>query len=222
MLPVQDHKRLLNDDQGPNTGGMGAYAPVSIGTTALVDEAMERIIRPTLAALRVRGTPFTGLLYAGLMLTDRGPRVVEFNARFGDPETEAILPLLESDLLQPLMAIARGETLSGTLEWQDAHAVTTVVAAAGYPDSPKKGARITLPPPAPGVTIFHAGTAVDASGALVVSGGRVFAVTATANTLAAAQKASADAAGAIQFDGKQFRTDIGHRELGRNARAAGN
>ena len=222
MIPVQDHKRLLNDDLGPNTGGMGAYAPVSIGTSALVEEAMERIVRPTLAALRVRGTPFTGLLYAGLMLTDRGPRVVEFNARFGDPETEAILPLLESDLLQPLMAIARGETLSGKLEWQDAHAVTTVVAAAGYPDSPKKGARITLPPPAPGVTIFHAGTAVDASGALVVSGGRVFAVTATANTLVAAQRASAAAAGAIQFDGKQFRTDIGHRELGRNARAAGN
>ena len=222
MLPVQDHKRLLDGDRGPNTGGMGAYAPVSVGTRALVDEVMERIMRPTLAALRVMGTPFTGLLYAGLMLTDRGPRVVEFNARFGDPETEAILPLLESDLLAPLLAVARGEPLAGgTLEWQDAHAVTTVVAAPGYPDAPRTGARIELPPPAPGVTIFHAGTAKDANGDLVTAGGRVFAVTAIANTLAAAQRASADAAAGVAFEGRQFRTDIGWRELQRNARAPG-
>ncbi len=222
MLGVQDHKRLLNGDEGPNTGGMGAYAPVGVATEALVNEVMERVIAPTLAAMRVRGAPFTGLLYAGLMLTDRGPRVVEFNARFGDPETEAILPLLESDLLSPLLAIARGGPISGTLKWRDEHAVTTVVASSGYPDAPKKGARITLPPPSPGVTIFHAGTAVDASGQLIVAGGRVFAVTATANTLLAAQQASAEAAAAIEFDGKQFRTDIGWRELRRNARAPGN
>ena len=201
---------------------MGAYAPVSVGSRALVDEVMERIIAPTLAALRVRGTPFTGLLYAGLMLTERGPRVVEFNARFGDPETEAILPLLESDLLAPLLTIARGEPLAGgALAWQDAHSVTTVVAAAGYPEAPRQGAPITLPSPAPGVTIFHAGTARDESGALVTAGGRVFAVTATANTLVAAQRASAEAAAAIRFDGRQFRTDIGWRELRRNARTAG-
>jgi len=222
MLPAQDHKRLLDGDRGPNTGGMGAYAPVSIATESLVHETMERVIAPTLAALRVRGTPFTGLLYAGLMIGERGPRVVEFNARFGDPETEAILPLLESDLLAPLLAVARGEPLAGgALRWQDAHAVTTVVAAPGYPDAPRTGAAITLPPPAPGVSVFHAGTAKDASGALVVGGGRVFAVTAIANTLVAAQRASADTAAAIRFEGRQFRSDIGRRELTRNARAPG-
>jgi phosphoribosylamine---glycine ligase len=221
MLAAQDHKRLLDGDRGPNTGGMGSYAPVSLGTPSLVSEVMERIIAPTLAALRVRGTPFTGLLYAGLMVTELGPRVVEFNARFGDPETETLLPLLESDLLAPLLTIARGESLQGgALDWSDGHAVTTVVAAAGYPDAPRKGARITLPPPTPGVTIFHAGTAIDASGALAVSGGRVFAVTATANTLAAAQHASASAAAAIEFEGRQFRGDIGWRDLRRNARAS--
>jgi phosphoribosylamine--glycine ligase len=223
MLPAQDHKRLLDGDRGPNTGGMGAYAPVSVGTPALVDEVMERIIAPTLAALRVLGAPFTGLLYAGLMLTEHGPRVVEFNARFGDPETEAILPLLESDLLAPLLAVARGEALAGgALHWQDAHAVTTVVAAPGYPDAPRKGARIELPPAAPGVCIFHAGTATGAKGELVTAGGRVLAVTATANTLAAAQRASAEAAAGVKFEGRQFRTDIGWRELHRNARAPGN
>ena len=223
MLPAQDHKRLLDGDRGPNTGGMGVYAPVSIGSDAVVQETLERIIAPTLAGLRVRGTPFTGLLYAGLMLGERGPRVVEFNARFGDPETEAILPLLESDLLAPLLAVARGEPISGgTLTWQDAHAVTTVVAADGYPEKPRTGVPITLPPPAPGVTVFHAGTAKDASGQLVVGGGRVFAVTATANTLDAAQRASAETAAAITFEGRQFRSDIGRRELSRNARAPGN
>jgi len=222
MLPAQDHKRLLAGDRGPNTGGMGAYAPVSIGTSALIDETMERVIAPTLAALRVRGTPFKGLLYAGLMIGEMGPRVVEFNARFGDPETEAILPLLASDLLEPLLAIGRGESIAGIeLEWLDAHAVTTVVAAGGYPDAPRAGDRITLPPPLPGVTIFHAGTATDANGALVTAGGRVFAVTGTGNTLAAAQRASAEAAAAITFEGRQFRDDIGWRELRRNARTPG-
>ena len=222
MLPAQDHKRLLDGDRGPNTGGMGAYAPVSIGSESVIAETMERVITPTLAALRVRGTPFTGLLYAGLMLGERGPRVVEFNARFGDPETEAILPLLESDLLAPMLAVARGEPIAGaTLQWKDAHAVTTVVAAAGYPESPRTGVAITLPPPAPDVTIFHAGTAKNSEGMLTVGGGRVFAVTGTGNTLVAAQHASAQAAAAIQFEGRQFRTDIGWRELFRHARAPG-
>ena len=162
-------------------------------------------------------------LYAGLMLGERGPRVVEFNARFGDPETEAILPLLQSDLLAPLLAVARGESLAGAkLEWLDAHAVTTIVAADGYPESPRMGGVITLPAPAPGVTVFHSGTAKSASGELIVAGGRVFAVTATANTLAAAQRASAQTAAAITFEGRRFRSDIGWRELSRNARAPGN
>jgi phosphoribosylamine--glycine ligase len=202
---------------------MGAYAPVSLGTPELVDEVVERIVRPTLAALRERGAPFTGVLYAGLMLTREGPRVVEFNCRFGDPETEALLPLLESNLLELLAAIARGDGIrSAALRWSPHHAVTTVVASTGYPDAPQKGASVTLPAPGPDVFVFHAGTACDARGTLVTSGGRVFAVTAVADSFAEAQAASVRAAGAIEFLGKHYRTDIGWRELQRNARAPRN
>src|SRR5688572_1183689 len=141
LLPAQDHKRLLDGDRGPNTGGMGAYAPVSIADETLVHRIVEEIFRPTLGALRDRRSPFTGLLYAGLMITEEGPKVVEFNCRFGDPETQALLPLLQSSLLEALVAIARGEGLPRDLEfqWRNAFAVTTVVAAAGYPDTPRKG-----------------------------------------------------------------------------------
>ncbi|HEU4586777.1 MAG TPA: phosphoribosylamine--glycine ligase, partial [Gemmatimonadaceae bacterium] len=183
MLPARDHKRLLEGDRGPNTGGMGAYAPVADATPELLEEVVERIFTPTLDALREHGATFTGLLYAGLMLTAEGPRVVEFNSRFGDPETEALMPLLESSLLEPCLAVARGESLrGGALRWSSEYAVTTVVAAEGYPDSPRKGAPITLPSPVEGVHIFHAGTALNSEGQLVTSGGRVLAVTATAPT----------------------------------------
>jgi phosphoribosylamine--glycine ligase len=220
MLAAQDHKRLLAGDRGPNTGGMGAYAPVSLGTDAVVADAVDRIFVPTLAALRSAGAPFSGLLYAGLMLTAQGPKVVEFNARFGDPETETILPLLESSLWEPLLAVASGAGLAGQeLRWSRDHAVTTVVAAAGYPDSPRKGTAIKLPLPAANVQIFHAGTAVDAKGELVTAGGRVFAVTAVAPTLADAQRESARVAGAIELEGKQLRRDIGWREQERGAGA---
>ncbi|HET7583619.1 MAG TPA: phosphoribosylamine--glycine ligase [Gemmatimonadaceae bacterium] len=221
MLPAQDHKRLLEGDAGPNTGGMGAYAPVSIGTPALVGEVVETIVRPTLAAMRERGRPFTGLLYAGLMLTADGPSVVEFNCRFGDPETEALLPLLESPLLPILGSIARGEPLAEQpLRWRDAAAVTTVVAAPGYPDVAQTGAPIALPPVGDDVVIFHAGTARDARGALVSAGGRVLAVTAVAPTLADAQARSAAVAAAVGMEGKQLRRDIGWRELQRHAGAS--
>jgi phosphoribosylamine--glycine ligase len=221
MLPAQDHKRLLEGDRGPNTGGMGAYAPVSLGTQPLVDDVVHRIFAPTLDALRDAGTPFTGLLYAGLMLTREGPKVVEFNCRFGDPETQALLPLLESELLEPLLAIARGDGLGGAvLRWSGRAAVTTVVAAHGYPDAPRKGDPIALPEPVAGVEIFHAGTAIDAEHRLVTAGGRVFAVTATASALADAQRTSARVAGEIEFEGKHYRTDIGWRELLRDARAS--
>jgi phosphoribosylamine--glycine ligase len=221
MLPAQDHKRLLEGDLGPNTGGMGAYAPVSLGTPELVDDVVERIFNPTLHALRMRKAPFTGLLYAGLMLGASGPRVVEFNCRFGDPEAEALLPLLASDLLTPCLAAARGEPLAGLeLQWGRCHAVTTIVAAEGYPDAPRKGVPITLPEPAPGIHIFHAGTARTPDGALVTAGGRVFAVTAVANSLISAQRASSTAASEIRFEGKRYRTDIGWRELRRDARAS--
>ena len=223
MLAAQDHKRLLDGDLGPNTGGMGAYAPVSLCSNALVEDAVERVFVPTLNALQVAGAPFSGLLYAGLMLTAQGIKVVEFNCRFGDPETEAILPLLQSSLLEPLLAVANGNGLSEhTLKWFENHAVTTVVAVAGYPDSPRKGSVIQLPPRVPDVHVFHAGTAFNAGGELVTAGGRVFAVTAIAPSLAEAQRESARVAGAIDLEGKQFRRDIGWRELERSAGATRN
>jgi phosphoribosylamine---glycine ligase len=223
MLAAQDHKRLLEGDRGPNTGGMGAYAPVSLGSEALVADAVDRVFVPTLDALRSAGAPFSGLLYAGLMLTAQGPKVVEFNARFGDPETEAILPLLESSLLEPLLAVANGSGLAGhELRWSSSHAVTTVVAAAGYPDKLRKGALVELPPPEANVHVFHAGTALSPRGELVTSGGRVFAVTAVRPTLESARRESARVAGAIELEGKQLRRDIGWREQERGAGASRN
>lgn len=221
MLPAQDHKRLLESDGGPNTGGMGAYAPVSIGSTDVVAAACSAIIAPTLDALREHGRPFTGLLYAGLMLTPDGLKVVEFNCRFGDPETEAILPLMRSSLLDLVTAVAHGESLNGApaIEWDAAHAVTTVVAASGYPEAPVAGTVIGLPPEPAGVYAFHAGTRVGAGGGLIAAGGRVLAITAVAPTLADAATKSRDYAQSVQLEGKQFRGDIGWRELTRGARA---
>jgi len=221
MLPAQDHKRLFAGDAGPNTGGMGAYAPVAIGTTALVRDAARRVIEPTLAALHERGAPFSGLLYAGLMITDAGPKVVEFNCRFGDPETEAILPLMRGSLLEPFAAIASGDGLSGAraLEWEPGFAVTTVLASRGYPDAPATGDAISLPEPDDRVVVFHAGTTRASDGTLVTAGGRVLAATAVARTFDDAQRASAEYAAAVEFSGKQFRTDIGWRESARRARA---
>jgi phosphoribosylamine--glycine ligase len=221
MLPAQDHKRLEEGDRGPNTGGMGAYAPVAPGDAALVRRVEREIFEPTLDALREEGAPFAGLLYAGLLLTERGPRVVEFNCRFGDPETEAILPLLASSLLEPALAIARGESLAGAapLAWRPGFALTTVVASPGYPDAPTTGAPIVLPDADDDVLVFHAGTARDADGRLVTAGGRVLAVTALAPTLAEAQRRSAAYAERVEFAGRQYRRDIGWRALDRHARA---
>ena len=222
MLGAQDHKRLLDDDLGPNTGGMGAYAPVSIATQGVVDSAIDRVILPTLASMRDHGMPFTGLLYAGLMLTESGMKVVEFNCRFGDPETETILPLMKSSLLEPMSAIARGESLSGfaPLEWSGLSAVTTVLAAHGYPDTPRRDDPIRMPAPPHGVHVFHAATARDReTGELVTSGGRVLAITGTGKTIEEAAASSRSYAERVSFDGKQFRRDIGWRELERNAGA---
>ena len=222
MLPAQDHKRLLDGDTGPNTGGMGAYAPVSIADAGLVDRIVADIFTPTLEALRERGRAFSGLLYAGLMLTDDGPKVVEFNCRFGDPETQALLPLLTSSLLEPVMAIARGDRLPSGYEllWRSAAAVTTVVAAAGYPDAPRKGDVIEIGELPDDTLLFHAGTSRTPSGQLVTSGGRVAAVTAVADSFAEACRRSSEAAERIRFAGRHFRTDIGWRELHRHARAS--
>ena len=222
MLAAQDHKRLLDGDRGPNTGGMGAYAPVSLSSDALVEDAVERVFLPTLEALRAAGAPFSGLLYAGLMLTTQGPKVVEFNCRFGDPETEAILPLLESSLLEPMLAVATGDGLSGkAMKWSRDYAVTTVVASEGYPGKARTGVPIQLPPRETNVHIFHAGTGLDSAGDLISAGGRVFAVTAIGSTLADARRESVRVAESIRLEGKQLRTDIGWREQERRAGASG-
>lgn len=219
LVPAQDHKRLLAGDRGPNTGGMGAYAPVGLASGALMHDVLERIFAPTLAAMTARGRPFTGLLYAGLMLTADGPKVVEFNCRFGDPETQAVLPVsqLTTPFSELLATVARGESLpAGVSCTPRGAAVTTVLAAAGYPETPKSGARITIPD-LDGALVFHAGTARAADGSLVTAGGRVLGVTGVAPTFAAAQQRSRDAASHILFEGKQFRADIGWRELARGA-----
>ena len=222
MIGAQDHKRLLDGDLGPNTGGMGAYSPVSIASSDVMGIAMDRVIEPTLRALRDDGRSFTGLLYAGLMLTSDGPRVVEFNCRFGDPETEAILPLMESSLLDLVLAVARGESLKGAeIEWTKQSAVTTVLAAHGYPEFARKGDEIRLPAPPRGIHVFHAATERDReTGGLVTNGGRVMAITGVANTIEEAASCSREYAERVAFDGKQFRRDIAWRELERNAGAS--
>jgi phosphoribosylamine---glycine ligase len=215
LLPAsQDHKRVGEGDTGPNTGGMGAYAPVSIADAALLDEARTEVIAPTLAALADDGAPFRGLLYAGLMSTSEGLKVVEFNCRFGDPETQAVLPLLESSLLDLLRTVAEGGSLAGrTVNARGGAAVTTVVASGGYPGAYEKDEPITIPEKLEGddLLVFHAGTA-QRHGGLVTSGGRVLAVTALAPTFSAAAAASRAGAGRIGFTGAFFRTDIGWRE----------
>ena len=222
MLPAQDHKRLLDGDLGPNTGGMGAYAPVSIATPSLMNIVSAHVFEPVLAEMHRQGRPFTGLLYAGLMVSESGPRVVEFNCRFGDPETQAILPLMESSLLDLIRAVAEGASLAGVqpIEWSTDHAATTVLAAHGYPDSVRTGDSVRVPAPPNRVHLFHAATTRDSeSGELRTSGGRVLSVTGIGETIAAAAKCSTAHAERISFDGKQFRRDIGWRELERSARA---
>jgi phosphoribosylamine--glycine ligase len=218
QLPAaQDHKRVGEGDTGPNTGGMGAYAPVSIATPEILLASQERVIEPLLAAMRERGMPFTGLLYAGLMLTPDGPKVVEFNCRYGDPETQVVLPLVQANVSEVMLAIARGESLAGvpSLRRKDVAAVGTVVAAAGYPDAPRTGAAITMPADAQDLLVFHAGTVRSADGALVASGGRVATVVGLGHTFAAAQQRSREAAAQVRFDGAFFRRDIGWREADR-------
>jgi phosphoribosylamine--glycine ligase len=221
LLPSQDHKRIGEGDQGPNTGGMGAYAPVSIATPERMEEARTSIFLPTLAALAEEGTPFRGLLYAGLMLTDRGLEVVEFNCRFGDPETQVVLPLLDSSLLDLLATVAEGGSVAGTrLRWREGAAVTTVIASQGYPGEYPKGRELRIPPGLEreeSTLLFHAGTARQ-DGRLIATGGRVLSATGLGATLEEAAERSRAAAGAIELEGKQFRRDIGWRELERAAR----
>jgi phosphoribosylamine--glycine ligase len=219
MVPSQDHKRVGEGDTGPNTGGMGAYAPVSLVTTGFVEAVEKEILLPTLRALESEGAPFKGLLYAGLMLTSNGPKVVEFNCRFGDPETQVVLPLLEGSLLEPLAVIAEGGSISGLkLGQRPGGAVTTVLASQGYPGGYEKGKPLGLPPALkddPDLLVFHAGTLQEGKN-LVTSGGRVLAVTGLGNTLGEAARKSLLGAEAVDFEGKYFRTDIGWREFARD------
>ncbi len=219
MVPAQDHKRVGEGETGPNTGGMGAYAPVSLATPELMERVEREILRPTVAAMAAEGCPFRGLLYAGLMLTRDGPKVVEFNCRFGDPETQVVLPLLRSSLLDPILEVARGGSLAGVrLGWSPQAAATTVLASGGYPGDYASGVPIEVPADLQGsddVIVFHAGTRRGDDGTLVTAGGRVLAVTALAPTVAAAAERSRAAAESIRFAGMHFRRDIGWREIER-------
>jgi phosphoribosylamine--glycine ligase len=209
LLPAQDFKRLGDGDEGPNTGGMGAYTPLTWAPADLVEEVTRTVLRPTVDELARRGTPFTGLLYAGLALTAKGVRVVEFNARFGDPETQVLLPLLDSPLSPLLLGAATG-TLGDVPPpaWRPGGAVTVVMASKGYPESSSKGDPITgtddVPP---AVHVVHAGTA-RVGGQLVTAGGRVLAVTAVGDDVADARAKAYAGVAAVDFPGAQWRTDI--------------
>ncbi|WP_163513039.1 phosphoribosylamine--glycine ligase [Fodinicola acaciae] len=206
LLPAHDFKRIGDGDTGPNTGGMGAYAPLPWLPADTVPSVMETVVRPTLAAMAARETPFAGLLYVGLALTSAGPRVVEFNCRFGDPETQSVLALLETPLGALLHAAATGALGSyESLRWRDGAAVTVVMASAGYPASSRSGDVITG---ADADGVLHAGTARDDDGALVTAGGRVLSVVGLGSDVAAARVAAYQTVEAISFPGAQFRTDI--------------
>ena len=212
LLPAQDFKRAQNGDQGPNTGGMGAYAPLPWAAPGLADEVMDAVIQPAVDAMRHRGIPYRGLLYAGLSLTKQGTRVVEFNARFGDPETQVVLDRLASPLAAPLAAAASGSLSgAGALAWRPGAAVTVVVAAEHYPAAPVTGDLIEGTDEAsqvPGAYVLHAGTATSQAGQLVSAGGRVLNVVGTGPDLAAARTTAYAAAARIRLRGGWFRTDI--------------
>ncbi|MFL6731561.1 MAG: phosphoribosylamine--glycine ligase [Sphingomicrobium sp.] len=218
LASAQDHKRVGEGDTGPNTGGMGAYAPAPVLTAELQQRAMNEIIRPTAEALARAGTPFSGVLYAGLMLTSEGPKLIEYNVRFGDPECEAIMPLVDGDFAGLLFRVACGQL--GEIEEPQLiarHAVTVIVAARGYPDTPARGGlirEIEAAEQVEGVTVFHAGTAISEHG-LVAKGGRVLAVTAVAETFANARARAYRAVDQIDFADGFHRRDIGWRELAR-------
>ncbi len=216
LLPAaQDHKRIGEGDTGPNTGGMGAYAPAPVVTDAVRARAETEIVRPLLDGLRRDGTPYLGVLYVGLMIDAAGaPSVVEFNVRFGDPEAQTLLPLLETDAVDLFEALATGGLAGVDVRMSDAHAACVVLAAGGYPGPTTPGAAITgLDAAAEHASVFHAGTSHNASGHLVTNGGRVLGLTGTGPTLADALAAAYRAADAVAFDGKTLRRDIGHRAL---------
>lgn len=214
LATSQDHKRLLDGDEGPNTGGMGAYSPAPVVTAEVHARAMREIILPTIRGMEKDGIPYTGFLYAGLMIDAAGhPKTLEFNCRMGDPETQPIMLRLKSDLFEVFWHATDGTLDQVELEWDRRVALGVVLAAHGYPLSPRKGDRIGgIPPEAPDAVVFHAGTALE-GGELVTSGGRVLCVTVLADSVKQAQQRAYAVAARVQFDGVQYRKDIGHRAV---------
>ncbi|MDR2035875.1 MAG: phosphoribosylamine--glycine ligase [Coriobacteriales bacterium] len=215
MVEAQDHKRALEGDKGPNTGGMGVYSPVPI-VTELEHKEMILLMQKTVDALVSEGIDYKGVLYGGFMLTPTGPRVLEFNARFGDPETQVVLPLLETDLVAVMLACSQGKLNKIDLEWKQDWAVSVVLASAGYPESYEKGKLIRGIEEAEAleaVTVYHAGTHRDANGEVFTNGGRVLNVTALGSTFEAAREQAYRAVDLIDFEGKTYRRDIGERAL---------
>ena len=216
MPASQDHKRVNDGDEGLNTGGMGAYAPAPVMTPELSERVMEEILKPTIEGMKKEGRPYKGCLYAGLMITAKGPKVVEFNARFGDPETQVVLPLLKSDLVEVMLACVDGKLAETKIEWSDEAAVSVVMASGGYPGDYEKGKAIqgVKDAEAAGTLVFHAGTAEKDSG-LVTAGGRVLNVVGVAKDIPEAVKKSYAGVEKISFEGMHYRKDIAHRALER-------
>jgi phosphoribosylamine--glycine ligase len=217
MIPAQDHKRAFDNDEGPNTGGMGAYTPVPFVTQDLIDQAVETVLKPAVGAIKTTGIPYKGVLYAGLMIDpDGGIKVLEFNCRFGDPETEVVLPLLETDLLDIAIAVADATLDEIEIKWRSDAAVTVVIASGGYPGAYEKGKPIEgldQVKELSDVVIFHSGTTTAEDGRIVTSGGRVLSVTGVGADFSQARARAYAAVRAIQFDGAFYRTDIGYQAI---------
>jgi len=223
LATAQDHKRVGDGDTGPNTGGMGAYSPTPVMTPAMTERTMAEIIRPTLAAMAAKGHPFRGVLFAGLMITSEGPRLIEYNCRFGDPECEVLMMRLKDDLLTLLLASADGQLKTMSARWYEEAALTVVMAARGYPGTPERGSVIRGIERAralAGVEVFHAGTALR-DGEIIATGGRVLAVTATGRTVTEAQAKAYRAVDLIDWPGGFCRRDIGWQAVKREQAAAG-
>ena len=219
LASAQDHKRVGDGDTGPNTGGMGAYSPAPVITDALAEDIMARIVRPTIAGMKEEGCPYKGVLYAGLMIGRDGPKLLEYNVRFGDPECQVLMPRLKSDLLPALVAARDGVLKNFDLRWYDDAALTVVMASNGYPGAYEKGSEIhglEAAASLENVLVFHAGTAFGPGGAVVATGGRVLGVTAIGRTIAEAQARAYKAVDAIDWPGGFCRRDIGWRAVGRH------
>lgn len=216
MVPSQDHKPVFDDDKGPNTGGMGTYSPVPHMDAAIVQQAIDTIVLPTAKAMVQEGISFRGILYTGLMMTEQGPKVIEYNARFGDPETQVVLPRLASDLAEIFLAVAEGRLAEmEEVKWKDDAAVCVIMASEGYPGSYPKGCVITgLPEQTEDVIVFHAGTA-EKDGQIVTSGGRVLGITALGSDLHEAKRKAYETIKGISFAGAHYRTDIAAKALRR-------